>query len=339
MSVPRPKTHLTAAGKLYPGAWKLLDAYRESRGREGLPEWPEWCFLPLAASYAAVSADAGLDRLTPQLAGDVGRLGALYAWRYSQGIYRFDEEVYRALVETPVDGDLPSDVLLRLPEWCVYIETPGLEWGDAPLYGFFAHLEWDANTGRMELRFLLDAEVALQPLPVHLGVGGIAEGLDEAARECRKHAVAMGLPAPGPLSEVRPALEPLFSLLLYLCSENAEIGEGDHGPRLPQPKRTKKGLRYFPPDKPTEWGVGLRLGAALRRARQQSEGRDERATEDRGHAPPRPHIRRAHWHTYCVGKDRSGRVLKWLPPIPVNLDDPNQLPATRRPVRSSWRSG
>jgi len=47
---------------------------------------------------------------------------------------------------------------------------------------------------------------------------------------------------------------------------------------------------------------------------------------------PRAHIRRAHWHTYLVGAGRSERRLKWLPPIPVNVDDPESLPAVIRQV-------
>lgn len=28
----------------------------------------------------------------------------------------------------------------------------------------------------------------------------------------------------------------------------------------------------------------------------------------------RPHIRRAHWHTFLMGAGRGKRTLKWLPP-------------------------
>ena len=57
---------------------------------------------------------------------DVGLLAAIGTWRYSQGIYRFDDSVYEALRDTVPSGDMPVDVLYRLPEWCVYIETPVL---------------------------------------------------------------------------------------------------------------------------------------------------------------------------------------------------------------------
>ena len=43
--------------------------------------------------------------------------------------------------------------------------------------------------------------------------------------------------------------------------------------------------------------------------------------------------RRAHWHTYLVGPGRRERRLKWLLPIPVNVDDPDALPVTIKPVQ------
>ena len=85
----RPREHLVVAGRLYPTAWLRVDQLRADRGTRGLPSWPEWCFLPLAGAYAIISEDAGMDRLPLELAADVSRLGALSAWRVTQGIYRF----------------------------------------------------------------------------------------------------------------------------------------------------------------------------------------------------------------------------------------------------------
>lgn len=79
------------------------------------------------------------------------------------------------------------------------------------------------------------------------------------------------------------------------------------------------------------WDVGLRIGAALRRAH------DAESSEGAGsgtHARPRAHIRRAHWHTFWTGPRDGDRVarVKWLPPIPVNVGD-SDLPATVVPVK------
>lgn len=327
----RPREHLRAAGALYPGAWKLLDQFRASRGRDGLPDWPDWCYLPMAAAYAVVSG-GGDHRITDmELAGDVGRLAALAAWRPTQGIYRFDPYLYRALIDTPGTGDLPADILQAMPEWCIYIETPDGDWFGAPMSGFFAHLEWDANSRREELRLLLDltqnGDYYLQPLPIHLG-GGIEAGIEAASIEAQRQAWRFKSPeTANDLRRIKGDLEltPLISLLLYICSTNAEIGGESRRPERPRPKKTKKGWRLFPADKPTSWDVGIRIGAALRR------GYESTGSGDGTHASPRPHIRRAHWHTYRVGPGREQSQLKWLPPIPVNVDDAD-LPIVVRPV-------
>ncbi|GAP34654.1 hypothetical protein ISF6_5362 [Piscinibacter sakaiensis] len=93
----------------------------------------------------------------------------------------------------------------------------------------------------------------------------------------------------------------------------------------------------FPADWPSTWDVGVRLGAALRQAYQAAE------TGSGTHAGPRPHVRRAHWHTILSGprQREDGSViptaerradLRWMPPIPVNVQDLDQLPATVRRV-------
>lgn len=327
----RPRDHVTAAAHHYPDAWRLSDQLRADRGRNGLSDWPAWCYLPLAAAYAIVSADLRVDRLSVQQVGDVARLGALAAWRVTQGIFRFDPALYTAIVDTPVSGDVPHDVLYRLPEWCVYVETPGLAWNDGQLFGFFAHLEYDVNTGRPELRLLLDADTALVPVPLHLGPWSLAESISRAVDVARVQATVVGVGMPGGVPQVlREWVEPLVSLLLYLCSQNAEIGDGQRRPANPEPKRTKSGWRLFPPDRPTTWDVGVRLGSALRAAYHAAE-----TGQGGTHAGPRAHIRRAHWHGYWIGPREGERRfdLRWMPPIPVNVNDVADLPATVRPMK------
>jgi hypothetical protein len=327
----RPRDHVTAAAHHYPSAWRQADQFRADRGRAGLDDWPSWCYLPLAGWYAIVSAEAGLDGLTPRYVLDVARLGAVGTWRVTQGIYRFDPALYDAIADTPVSGDVPHDVLYRMPEWCVYVETPERKWCGSALHGFFAHLEHDVNSGRAEVRLLLDADSGLQPMPLHLGAWSLSESIARAVDVAAVQALTVGESMPaGVVAAVRSEVEPLMSLLLYLCSQNAEIGDGARRPSNPEPKRTKAGWRLFPPDRPTTWDVGVRLGSALRAAYHA-----EQTGQGGAHAGPRPHIRRAHWHGYWVGpRDGERRFdLRWMPPIPVNLKDVDALPATVRNVR------
>lgn len=342
----RPREHLIAAAKMYPKAWIQSDEMRADRGTGGLPDWPAWCYLPLAGWYSIVSTDAGVQRLGMDRIADVARLSAIGSWRATQGVYRFDPALYAAVADTPVDGDIPSDVLYRLPEWCVYIETPGLEWAGATLYGAWAHLESDANTGRVELRLLTDSDAGLFAIVLHIGTWSLAESINRAVAESSRQAQRTGLrDIAEKLAEVdvtavmRPVIEPIISLLLYLCSQNAEIGDGATKPANPVPTRTKRGPRLFAPDSPTTWDVGVRIGAALRRAYHAAD-----TGQGGTHSGPRPHIRRAHWHGFRSGAMKRGDGsdipveqrkfdLRWLPPIAVNLNEPGELPATIRPVK------
>ena len=146
-------------------------------------------FLPLAGAYAIVSKGTTLKSIDQTR--HVGILGALAAWRVTQGIYRFDPTTFDALCETPVTGDIPTEVLFRLPEWCVYIPTPDRRWGGDTLHGFFAHLEHDTNDRRVELRFVLDLTKPegedLVVLPLHLGQGGVSAGVAAMMQEAARH--------------------------------------------------------------------------------------------------------------------------------------------------------
>src|SRR5690606_5625752 len=117
--------------------------------------------------------------------------------------------------------------------------------------------------------------------------------------------------------DLNHAIPPILNLLLYICSESAEIGRSEQRPVRAEAVRTKRGARFFPAEKISVWDVGLRLGARLRTASAPS------VPQGGTHAAPRPHIRRAHWHGYWTGPRTSGAErsfhYKWMPPIPVNL--------------------
>lgn len=316
---------------------------REGRGKD-LPFWPDWCFMPLAGAYAIVDAEArrhGIDVTSREglpLIKDVGIIGALAAWRVTQGVYRFDPDIYDGVINTPLTGDLPGSVLFNLPEWCVYVETPGLTMAGQELAGFFAHLEYDDQQRHNELRLVMDfgtAQPALHGIAIHLGPWPLSEALAKTGQEAIQNTKELGIP-PELLDAVQlqDDCTPLVSLILYLCSVNGDIGSNGQ-PAKPKPKKTKKGLRLFPPVQPRTWDVGVRMGAALREATQtfgEAAASDEPGT-GRQRSGPRPHVRRAHWSTYWTGP-RSGEqksILKWIQPLLIGSGE--SMPVTIRPVK------
>lgn len=330
-SIPecRPKTFLAAYGRKYPDAWKQADMFRAVRG-QGLPGWPPWCFLPMAAWYNIVSSALHANPLPLDKIGDVGILNALGTWRVTQGIYRFDPTLYDAVYATPLDKELPCDILYRMPEWCVYVETPGAEWLGIKLYGFFALLEYDVNESRSELRFVFDTDQGSYSTPLHLG----SWTLKEAYQRMIDISIRNGAPARefGDLAgEMSSNLYPFVSLVIYLCSDDAFEGLPAR-PQRPRPQKTRNGIRMFAPDNHKVWDIGIRMGQAIRTAA--DAAKQQPAGETGGtHAAPRPHIRRAHWHLYRVGVKREETRVRWLFPIPVNVKSHDELPAVIRPVK------
>ncbi|MBK6427824.1 MAG: hypothetical protein IPF82_17005 [Blastocatellia bacterium] len=260
---------------------------------------------------------------------DIALVTAVSTWRETQGVYRFDRDVLDALWHTPVSGDLPTEVLERLPEWCVYVENAGSRDWPSSGRGFYAHLESDSNTGRRELRLLVDLESGdLVGVPLHLG-GDLRQAIDamiaEGDRQLRKAGLLDGiLDVVGRREEIL-SVEPLVSLVLSpLLGGGRDLGP--KGPSRHPPYRVARALAT--PNAPTVWETGTRLGGALRRAR-------EAASDPGGgsHAAPRPHIRRAHWHHFWTGPKAGERrlVLRWVHLTLVGGDDDGLVP-TIRPV-------
>jgi len=341
----KPKQHLEYYSKLYPSAWKQVDQLRLLRGKT-LPFWPDWCFLPMTGAFAIVEAEASKQGINIlgcagwPLINDVGIIGALAAWRVTQGVYRFDPDIYEAVINTPITGDLPHDVLFNLPEWCVYIETPGFTVAGKQLAGFFAYLEYDEKEHHDELRLVVDynKEIpSLHSVPIHLGQWPLAEALAKTAQEAARNADELGLDYILPEEDqVLADYSPLVSLVLYLCSVNGEIGSDGQRPARPSVKKTKKGPRLFPPMQPKTWDVGVRMGAALRRAAaaaSETAVASDELRPGKQRNSPRPHFRRAHWQGYWTGPRTSEQkyIVKWIQPLLIGSHD--EIPVTIRPVK------
>lgn len=318
---PRALQHVSMCVSRYPSAWKIVDQFRAKKGKT-LPDWPQWCYCPLDAANDAIVNITGPVKTNSQVVGAL-MIGALSAWRQTKGIYRFDETILDALWETPITGDIPVEILQHLPEWCVYIETPGKTAFESKLYGFYAHLDFNMNDFKTELCLLLDTSVGLSPVSLPL-IGSLKDSIEHVANLTTKRIPAIKEKL-DELDVKNPKYyEPWVSTLLYLCSQAAEIRDAtgtSRQPKNPKSQHTKSGIKTFAATTPTTWEVAFRLGAALRTA--QDKEVEKTVNEGENHARPRPHIRRAHWHTFWTGPrdgERKARV-KWLPPIPVNVTE------------------
>lgn len=331
----RPTRYLRMILDEFPTLPQDVDHIRSQRGTT-VPIWPAWCWLPQAGASAIVTRGArftDLDQTT-----QATMVCALANWRMGQGVYAFDETLFAALWETPLTGELPTELLYHLPEYCCYVPCARPRpFEDAmALQGFFVYLEWDFARQMAELCLLCDVDIPEDPGCCLLAFSIPLDGgtLEQALAASQQHALtqldrASQLASPEELARVGrvvrdptlPArhaalLTPLVSLTLYLCSTAAEMRDtrGTAArPTKPVPVKTKRGLRTFPASQPTTWEVGWRLGAALRAAMTREEVAHDAA---RG-SGVRPHLRRAHWHLYWTGKGRTTPRVRWLHPMLV----------------------
>ncbi|MFH1114468.1 MAG: hypothetical protein V1792_11150 [Pseudomonadota bacterium] len=150
-----PERQLALIAKQFPTLWKEVDACRAERSRS----WPAWCFLP-RDELAAI-----IEPRLPTMVSDDQRDRQL-TWlkmattviprRVCGGVYRFDPDIYESLIKTSIRGQLPVDLFYKLPQWAVYIETPGRDtYYGVKSEGFVASLNFSArDEGEVMLNML-----------------------------------------------------------------------------------------------------------------------------------------------------------------------------------------
>lgn len=318
--------------------WGELDALIASGRGE---EWPRWCVVPAQRLFQPL-ADV-YDPMGEGLHGPAKSavwnwseiLATAAAWRLTKGVYAFDHDLFEELWATPVTGRIPTGLLHHLPEWCVFIPIPERDTAFGRVTGVFARL--DQHEDRGDLLALLvtvagpNESIGVRPFYVFLKSGDIAEGIKAFTdRWTDEHGQAFTPELVRERANLPAFLGSIVSLVLWLCSEEPEI-DGVGRPRNPMPTKTKKGMRVFAAEGPRTWDVGVRIGATLRSARSGESSGDAPAGSGRA---VRPHVRRAHWHTYLTGPRDGERtpVLRWLHPILVGAKDTEELPAVVRSV-------
>ena len=318
--------HLRQISRHYDGVWRMIDQRRQDR-RADDPSWPAHVYLPLERGIQTI-----IDWHSVHLPGELNKASVLEmahvlcgmaAWRITLGVYRYDADMYAHLIDTPVTGQLPGELLTRLPEWCIYIETPGLTTpaaggGEVLVHGVWTWLDRRQRELDDVLTIMLHTDSPHVPPITHVYLVGSIEDAIETTLSHWRSAVALGntetLPPKGYADAARQTLPKILSLLLYLCSDEPDIADRIHPgerPGHPRPKRTKLGWRLFAADKPRLWTVGESLGDSLRQS-----GIVAAETTRRTVAA---HIRRAHWHGFWSGPKDGDRVfrVKWLPPMVV----------------------
>lgn len=310
--------------------------HKDPEGRESLRRASELLWLEregkVPSSLTQFALEYGKEGLVTAFS-----LYALGLWRMTKGAYLFDPTLFEELIHTPLDR-IPHNTLQHLPEPSSLIIFP------RPLRG-----PWEEE-------FLVHAShvgygTVTKPYPysvlwglLWMHRGGEEDGvwfympwviplkgftLEEVLNECLTEGHVRG-----PLLKMDPLggsfrslsqrekdfVRSLVNLALYLTQEKPDFG-GLIPRKVPEPKKVKRERPLFDlPEEAILIPTGWRWGAAIRRSKEKLVA--AKALEEASAPslrPITPHIRRAHWHLYWVGKgsrkdpEKAVPRVKWIP--------------------------
>lgn len=327
---PHPVQTLNSFCKHYPDLTQQVNAAWSKKLAD--PRlWPDWCLLPMdewARIIDRQESKIGIVRPMERKLRDCYFLAMLGTWRYSQGIYRIDSDFQKALLDSEPGKNIPADILLHMPEWSIYVETPGESWqDDTALWGFWASIAFFRNLPYPKLQIAINTCDGVRFTPdIPLGEWTVEEALNREMWDIDKKTI----PACSIYEKIereinfskwrgtRIHIERLLHIILYCCCDKPDIDDARQpgtSPQRPQAKQVKGGLRLFPASAPRFWTVGNNIGERLRQAQQDNQEKETSCGSGRSR---RPHLRRGHWHGYWTGPRKSEVpqkfILHWIPP-------------------------
>ncbi len=344
-----PMRALRRIKTIFPTVFDKIDQIVEDRDKETRDLWDHSIvYGPVALAKAAMEADSGEEDIVQQSPLDLALITALAGWRKAKTVYDFAPELAQEIVRSAQRQDMtmPMDAL-ALPYWSVYIRPNIEEWD---IDGFFVYYDEDVDgDGKhyREIRFTPIDRNGRPRVTLYLITG--AGDADISIKDCLgnnfntlkeldipRNVEAAGLPMEFPVDQLHNDMEKLgdlaaqfLSFVLYLAAVNADVRRDERHPF----KRTKK-VRDIPRE--VEYlHVGEQAAVHIRSLR--SGGGSGEALGGH-HRPPDMHIRRAHWHTFRIGKGRKLTRIKWLAPILVNADGEEPAAVTVRKIKNSRKN-
>lgn len=321
--------------KTIPNVWDKVDNLRRNPPFE--PFDLTQCFIPTLFCSNMVLKGKSVEETPDFMIYFMPRvIATLSAWRMTQGIYRFDSTLHSAISNSEGLKNLSHSCFENFPEWCIYIEMPNYKLINQDVIGFFCRLDQVDENKNIDLSLLfktitpkgfgftpidvpLDSKTDIDEA-VHISLSA-AFTLSERYKSNKKSLFADGKPIELDFDisndNCYKTVKDAISLVTYICSKKPDYSGSQ--PSFPKPVKTKKGLRFFPPDKPKIIEIGKTIGEKLR----QHEAAQEKQYIESG-ATKRPHIRRGHWHGVWTGARNSETPqtfkYNWIPPIGVNIE-------------------
>lgn len=256
--------------------------------------------------------------------GVLGNTYFLYCvgqWRKYKAAYSFSADLLRALSDTE-EAPVYREILQRLPFPALFVYAPD----NAGNVGFFVAVETPEETSDTLVvctRVSVDEELFIRNQGCALWFKDgqtITDALFADAESTEKYGGA------DKLGVYRELITPALMTAYYLCSENAVLRQV----KTAKGKRPKLGNGK--PLNIRRWDVSYREGSEFHRMYEEhDESGESRRNRVNG---VRPHVRRAHWHHYWVGKGREKLAVRWIAPVFV-MGAQRNVPAVNHEIRNS----
>lgn len=338
-----PLELLNKMSQKYSSPWDKLEDLRSMNGTE--LEWDKRCYLPIGGTLALTKENG---TPYPQYILDAQILAALFPWRLHKQIYTFDKDMEEMLLSQEMeDLVIPIDILSNLPYRCIYIKVNTLKSID----GFFVHFESDADSGDLELRFLVvNDNLPPAPFIIHLKEGyTIKDGIEETIRVSQKKAEENNITYTQQdknefIEEAKSVTCQLIQLVLYICAENKEIEENPEQKKITKKPTNKKYIkdRFREVQK---WDLGTKTGMVIRNFNKRTNVNYNFKNNNENYilkesSMKRPHSRRGHWHHFWTGKKETEErklVLKWVAPTFIHKEIETEF-ATNNIIKESKKN-
>lgn len=300
----------------YPDFYEFYKSFLPGGGNADMrveDGWPDWCQVPVACASSYIMQYHMFTGLM-----DIAKLHAYASWNTQKIILDVDETL---LSELDFDGEIRQEILYQLPFYCPYIALP--KDNDLGIDGFFCWLEYDADSHGHELRIMDCIDGKFYPYYASIDPSRTMEDatLSDIERDVFAKIVPPFLAKRSNAKFVTDRVKKHLPIIMYIVSQDRDMVERETDQRRKKkPQKAASGPRIY--------DVGAKIGGAIRHYQSQ-EANHQGGTV-------RPHIRRAHWHSYWVGPKATQQklIVKWLPPIPVGMGEENETERpTIRPVK------
>lgn len=297
--------------------FEVVDVYK-GVCKEAGHEWDESCYIP--AELIATFADKTkiFNHIYP------AEIFNLACWRRYKQIYTIDDDFLNELFSSEI-GDIPVEIFKYLPYESFFVDC---KFDDC--IGFFCTRNRVVKNVPVDSNDFMQDGIHIYYIQKDGATGGCPITFSRGATV--REAIGRDLDIIGSTGEYNNSqLEMLrevtfnimmkvVQILLYICSAEADVIEN------PEQKAIyRKASSITAKDRignVRKWDVGYRIGRTLRRAKSDETSSTIKRTPGTS-SPKRPHIRRAHFHHYWVGKRDSNErklIVKWVAPMTININ-------------------